>query len=279
MGNSVTVTVADSDVTLTPQQTVTTTATVSVPVFFAKVFRSAPVSIKAVATAEAATVAGGTGCLKPFWILNSNGQHDPKTGACTKPLLSGGVPTNNWTLPIDIMVYGNSSPSNYELVNPNSYDGSMAGSCTGGGGAVDVATAIGSCVPASCGGTMCKSNGGKVGPTLKAISDLVGSSPDKFVDIGQYENPTSGVILDTSRSLVTAVIWDDCGKCKPDSGYSNCGKTGFPVAGFGQMFITTVGGKQVTAKLVKFAGCGADNQGSGGTGPYAIPVRLVNKAN
>jgi Flp pilus assembly protein TadG len=272
LGKDVTLTVVDVTTSAT-QQSITVKASAVSPVFFAKAFWPTDnLGINATATAEAATVAGGTGCLKPFWILNSNGKYD-KDGNCTQPLISGGVPTNNWTLPIDLVLYGPSSPSNYELVNPNSFDGTMAGSCSGTGGAITVEDSIGGCFEASCGTNMrmCKDNGGKVSHITDRVLDVTGNPPDTFVGLGQYKN-AAGVISNTSPSLVSAVIWDDCGKCKPEPGYS-----GFPVAGFGKVFITTNTAKLIEGKLVGYNSCGPDNSGSGGSGPYAVPIRLVHR--
>lgn len=89
---------------------------------------------------------------------------------------------------------------------------------------------------------------------------------------------SNGTLVDSSKSLITIGIIDDCpaGSATYNTLNSLTGGPGtqFPVGGFGEVFITGTSGKDINSYLVSVGVCGK-NAGPGGTGPAAIPVRLV----
>jgi hypothetical protein len=119
-----------------------------------------------------------------------------------------------------------------------------------------------------------------VGPTKQGISDLIGSPPDTWVSIGQYQ--TSVGLSDMSRSLAVAPVWDSCHQ-NVSPGYAG---QQVKVIGFVELFFDGMPGNQVQAHLVNATSC--SNSGGGGgsgtsssaatgsnTGPFGIPVRLI----
>ncbi|HEV8522914.1 MAG TPA: hypothetical protein VGQ71_00325, partial [Terriglobales bacterium] len=126
-----------------------------------------------------------------------------------------------------------------------------------------------------CGEVLQTANGVKVGQVGDDVNNLIGApNQDTWGGLGQYRDGTTGDLKDTSRSLVTVAVWDDC------KDEITSGKQDFTIVGFAQVFMDAIrsggpGGKHIDAHLVSVASC-SKGVGSGtGTGPSATPVRLV----
>lgn len=302
MGNTITM---PTPVVDQNAQTVTTTAAVTVPVFFARVFLRGPVDVQTTATAEAGQEAGGTTCLRPFWVLNSNRSYDPATGTCSNPLIRPDGTLNpvieaalstpaGYPLPLYADCAYNTdityecdhpmTPSQWGLIDPMSYGG--------GGGAAGIVDILQTCVDKAvlCSSTLDTKNGAAVGPVLRAVDELIGDpNQDTFLAPMKYQS-SSGNILDTSKSVITMAIYDDCNPAAPNPVIP--GKQSFKTIGFGSVFVkrTVRTGKPrdryIDAVLVSLGSCGSGGSGSGGgtgsggtgtTGGY--PIRLINKTN
>ena len=84
--------------------------------------------------------------------------------------------------------------------------------------------------------------------------------------------PDANSASDTSTSVVTLTVWDNCDPHFPIA----AGVQQYPAAGMVQLFLETPDNNgNIVAHLVGFADC--DTNGTG-TGPGGIPVRLVNTA-
>jgi Flp pilus assembly protein TadG len=250
---------------LTPSYTqpgrVTVSITRNVNTAFARVIGANQEAVTVLATAEASTLAGGTTCLRPFWITNS------QNGSCTNPLvLSNGAPNPNINLSnYPISMHDNASPSQWGFIDF-------------GNGANSINDSTASCqnVKITCSSPLTVETG-NVTSIQNSLQNLIGQpQQDTFVAAGQYQS-YAGTVSDTSKSVITIAILDDCnGQSVPTSGSNQI----INVAAFGDVFIDNVdfngSNKTVNGHLVNYRSCGGiGNPGSGGTGPYAIPVRLV----
>ena len=130
-----------------------------------------------------------------------------------------------------------------------------------------------------------------VGPTQQGVGDLITNTPDTWVGVGKYQAP-NGTISDTSNQLTIAPIWQDCGTTPIHSGTNG---QQVAVIGFLEIFVDGMsnangclgggGGKggggaksYVQAHPVNPLSCGAiGSQPGPGTGPMAIPIRLVQQ--
>lgn len=107
--------------------------------------------------------------------------------------------------------------------------------------------------------------------TRYAFQQLQGSPPDRFLGVANY-GPDPNSASDTSTSVVTLPVWNDCDPHFPVAS----GVQQYPVTGMVQLFLETPDASgNIVAHLVGFADC--DTNGTG-TGPGGIPVRLVNTA-
>jgi hypothetical protein len=217
--------------------------------------------VTVLATAEASTLAGGTICLRPFWITNS------QNGSCTNPLiLSNGAPNPNIDLSnYPISLHDNSSPSQWGFIDF-------------GNGANSINDTTSSCqnVKITC-ATPLDVETGNITSIQNSLQGLIGQpQQDTFLAPGEYKS-YAGAISDTSKSLVTIAILDDCnGQTVPPSGSHET----ITIAAFADVFVDDVNfsgsNKAIDGHLINYRSCGGiGNPGSGGTGPYAIPVRLV----
>jgi Flp pilus assembly protein TadG len=250
---------------LTPNSTqpgrVTVNITRNIDTAFARVIGVNQQPVTVIATAEASRLAGGTTCLRPFWVTNS------QKGSCANPLIMpNGAPNPNIDLSnYPISLHDNSSPSQWGFIDF-------------GSGAASITDAITSCqnVKISCAAPLTVESG-NITSIEKPLEDLIGQPhQDTFIASGQYRTDR-GAIADTSRSVVTVAILDDCnGQSVPPAGSHQT----IAVASFADVFIDDVNfsgsNKAIDGHLVNYRSCGGiGSPGSGGTGPYAIPVRLV----
>jgi Flp pilus assembly protein TadG len=105
--------------------------------------------------------------------------------------------------------------------------------------------------------------------TRSAFQQLQGDTPDRFFGVGNYGQDASSA-SDTSSSVLTVPVWDNCNPAYPIA----AGVQTYPVAGMVQLFLETPDTNgNIVAHLVGFTDCDSNTSG---TGPGAIPVRLVN---
>jgi hypothetical protein len=254
--------------------------------FFAGVLGLNQATIGARGIAEASANSTGSSCSKPWFIPNTVLSPNSACQACAngEVFVSGGNVTG----------FGQGMVGTSFTLKPGNPQNSLApgqfyairmGDSTGGN---DYRTNIATCTPelVYCQETYSVEPGNMIGPTLQGVNDLMGPNPDTFLALGQYQR-SDGTIGDTSRQLISAPIWDECGipgfcpgEQLPDAGAN----LQIPVVGFALIFLEGVQGNDVIARLLGVSGCGAGGGGGGGggggpappeTGPYSIPVRLV----
>ncbi|HSB74330.1 MAG TPA: hypothetical protein VLC12_01695, partial [Terriglobales bacterium] len=280
------------------------TGPAAVGTFFARAIGWKSVAVATRATAEASKQAGGTHCLKPFYIANTVvAVSDPDvTTACG----SGHYlfdPAN----PGSLTVYAQAQmgqPITLRPVGPkNAAVPSQYASLDFGSGASTYSCVISHCLndpsckvdptilknfTGECGDSLETQNGNDPNKTYWGINDLIspgGAAPDSWYQ----SNPTSqGFVFcyesapsttcdsslwrDTSQSLITAPVWDNCKTS------ISTGKQTVPLIGFVEVFVDGVdkGTGNITAHLVTGSSCGGGGSGPGsGAGPAAIPVRLI----
>jgi Flp pilus assembly protein TadG len=315
LGQSVTVTPGDITVDTTNRRVTVTVARLGdngIGTFFAKAIGVTNVSVQTQATAQASRTAGGSRCIKPIYIPNTvlsaaattqaacdAGEvlfdpHNPgQFSAWAKNTdgnfkYSGMCATIRPTSPADVKK-GDFSPGQFFSLDFGS--GGSTYRCVWSSCLNDIACNADQSVIA-CGKEYPVKTGDMVGPTKQGVGDLIGDSPDTWVDVGQYETP-SGTILDTSRSLGTVPVWDNCNH---PIGSGTNGQTA-AVLGFVEVFVDGMGNSTVCSggrggqkdfvevHMVNATPCGSGTGGSGGgsgggtggtgTGPFAVPVQLI----
>jgi Flp pilus assembly protein TadG len=278
LGTPVTITAANVTVDLINQRVtvvVPRTASTGNPVatYFAKIFGINSADIVASAAAEASTTPSAAMCLKPIYVPNTVLSSETPTKACADGQIIFDSSGN-------LTGYSSGKAGQAITVRPlgggSGYVPSQWGSIDFGSGASTYRCSIESCLPqcgvdprtVSCGTSFLVETGNMDGPTRQGIGNLLGSTPDQWQGVGKYLH--NGLLTDTSQELVTVVIWDNC---KQSISPGTQGQT-VRVAGFGSVFITGIDSNGVAGRFVGAASCGTGG-GPGGTGPLAIPVRLV----
>jgi hypothetical protein len=157
--------------------------------------------------------------------------------------------------------------------------------CSGGN---DYREAIASCLAESainCLDTYSVKTGNMIGPTKQGVEGggpisgggLIGSPSDVwngFVgNVATFRFQGGGTIVDTSRALVVAPIWDICTTLGADGKLTGTGVQ-IPVVGFALLFVDGMSGNDVIVHLVDVQGCGTTPV-TNETGPFAVPLRLV----
>ncbi len=283
--------------------TVPRTGSNAIPLFFARIFGLTTSDVAATATAEASLSPTGGRCIKPIFIPNT--ALSPETTAATAckdtpPQIMLDPTTHNasaWlnTLPpCPAPPTQPSSPCNPGSpisLKPNSPPGALDPSqyytLDLGSGANTYQCVWSYCMsnPAcgadqsllQCGSSYPVKTGNMVGPTQQGVDGLIcgpsgncNTNPqDQWQGIGDYYNPSTGMISTDSRSLTIAPVWDDCSN--PIMPGTN-GQVA-QVVGFVEIFVDGTSGSNVVGHVVSVLGCGPS--GSTGTGPFATPVRLV----
>ncbi|HSF17903.1 MAG TPA: pilus assembly protein TadG-related protein [Vicinamibacteria bacterium] len=236
--------------------------------------------------AEASAVSTGASCTKPWFIPNSILSTQPSCAACAagELFVSGGTVTP-WAL-TQVGAQFTVKPGNPQnsLAPGQFYAIAMPGSMGGN----DYRDNIANCAPGTvyCANAYTVEPGNMIGPTKQGVLELIGPNPDTYMGVGLYQH-ADGTMSDTSRQLIVAPIWDECGMpnfCPggqlPDSGRN----LQIPVVGFALLFLEGVQGNDVIARLIWVSACGGGGGGGGGpgsgpeppeTGPYSIPVRLI----
>lgn len=274
------------------------TVTKTVGTFFGKVLGMLNSNIQTVATAQASDQPTATQCLKPFWIANTAFANPAKyptpLAACDagQVLIDSCSKTENTAFINSVLgkstdAWGKDvaagQPSQWGLIK---LDDTAVGPV--------IRCAISGCLndcnlsanAYACGSQVPPNLGLKVGNVAPETKDLIGQpKQDQWVNFGEYLNPNTGVTSDTSKSLATVVVYDNCPKPKYcgetiDSGMS--GANYVTVVGFGTFFIEKVQGNTIPTRLVSLSDCGntggTDPGGNVQTGPFAYPVRLVQNA-
>jgi len=272
-----------------------------ISVYFARVWGWTKSDLLTRATAEASGAPEATYCLKPVFLPNTIlTQLDPVTGACSPSLPTG--PQVLFTTPDNLgawassQIYSASNPVlNIRPTQPSSalQPGQFYSLDFGDGGST-YRCALGQCLsscgvttPIQCGQGLPLETGNMVGPTRQGINDLLNSPPDLWAGLSgnnswQFQiGGSAGPLSDTSQQLVVAPVWDNCPN--PPDPYGQTVVSGtrgqkVNVIGFVKMFVTGMSGGNVQAHIAGAISCedwAAANQPSPPTGPYAVPVRLV----
>jgi len=293
MGQAVAITPADVAVDMVNQTVVVTVERTGargnpVDTYLARGlgFDSADIGVRA--AAEAATSSVGDGCTKP-WIVPSTifSGPDPCQACLDGQVLIldrvvqrtfvNSIIGQQFTIkpnrPSDVLV-----PSNF-----------MAIELGNGSGANVYRENIINCAPVdvSCNAVYRVEPGNMRGPTVQGVQALVGDPPDQFWDVADY-GPNHA---DTSQSLIVAPIWDACNDPLFQIGEESGGKGGcacpvecvapgngtfYTVAGFALLFINGVDHSDgVQATLINVSDCGGNLIDPQETGPFSIPIRLI----
>jgi Flp pilus assembly protein TadG len=270
MGQSVAITAANVAVDTSKYRvtvTVPRTGANAVETFFARVIGFNSVNVSVTATAEAARNSTGTFCLKPFYMPMqigagcSGGSIFDANGKLKSQYVGIQIPNGG--------LWNNIEPSQWGLL------------ALGGRGGSNLRDSIGTCfsdAPIQCGDSLGTEPGRKVGPVMQGVDDLITNdgavSPDQWSAVANYIDGVSGIHKVTSRSLVTVAVWD----CADPIAHGRNGEV--TVGGFAEVFIDGVshqgntGG--IAGHLVSASQCGTGAGGvTTGTGPFAVPVRLI----
>lgn len=247
--------------------------------FFAKAMGTTKAAIHVSGVAEAATTPTGAFCTKPWFVPNtilspqqpctacqSGNQLLVKNGKIT-PYAQSFIDSNN-----NLITIKPQSPSN--ALGPGQF---YPFQLTGAQGASVYRRNIETCAPlaVSCGTSYIFATGNMNGPTQAGTNNLIGSPPDTYQGVGQYQR-ADGTVSDTSRSLVLVPVWDDCNTpsfCPTNKLQGN--NNSATVIAFALVFITGVPGGNVQARLINIVRCSGSGGGGGTPAPFALPVRLV----
>lgn len=264
------------------------TVTVTVPqagsnaiaTFFARVLGIDSVDIQAKATAQAWSAGAASKCLKPIFIPNTVLSNAPSAAtACS----NGEVLFTPGTFQLSAWANGRVPTTQPIAIRPVKPSGALVPSQYysldfGSGGSTYRCT-IGQCLTEcgvtaiSCGSRLPVETGALNGPTKQGVDDLIGNPPDTWIGPGEYG--TQAGTATTSRSLVVAPVWNSCDPAND----IRSGKAGqsIEIVGFVTAFVVPMQGNNVEAYIVNRTTCADFGGGAGGTatGPYGIPVRLV----
>ena len=290
LGQGVTLSAGDIAVDVANRRvtvTVSRTGANGIGTYFARIVGKNTVDVVTKATAEASRTAGATHCLKPIFIPNTilsglTPDQSKKPNACAANQLifdSGGNVTSFAQSLEGTQITPGIRPSDPQTnLGPSQFY-----SLDFGSGANTYRCTLGQCMndclisgSVTCGNSYPLETGDMTGPTKQGVNDLIGNPPDQWVAVGQYRH-ADGNIYDTSQSLVVAPVWDDCSQ-NISPGYHG---QKVKVIGFIELFIDSDTGKQVQAHFVqpimcpKPGGGGTNTANGDNTGPYSIPVRLI----
>jgi len=255
-----------------------------VDTYFARVLGHNSSDVSAKATAEAGFQGSASRCVKPIYIPNTllSSQTTAKLACSNKEVIFDAAgDTTSFATPL----IPSKKPVQIQSTSPpNAMVPSQFYALDFGSGGNTYQCAWGQCLnycsgtsEIACGSKYPVETGALNGPTRHGVDDLIGKQPDKWLSSGKYD--VNGVTMTTSKSLVVAPVWDNC----DPANVIVSGKSGQEVAviGFVELFIDGMTGNDVKAHVVAPIKC--PNPGGGGgagnpnpsTGPYAIPVRLV----
>jgi Flp pilus assembly protein TadG len=258
-----------------------------VDAFFARVLGHNSSDVSAKATAEASKQGSASRCVKPVFLPNtilSNKSTDPNdaNGACKRGEVVFDAAGN-------ITAFATAKMGTQQGIRPVSPNKALAPSqfysLDFGSGGSTYRCAWGECLnycagtsSIACGQSYPVETGDMNGPTKQGVDDLIGKPSDRWIGIGQYD--VNGVTMSTSKSLVVAPIWNNCDPANQIVPGSH--GQAVAVIGFLELFVDGMQGQVVNAHLVAPIACPRNGGGGGGagdpnsnTGPYAVPVRLV----
>jgi Flp pilus assembly protein TadG len=270
--------------------------TISRPVntFFGGVLGVTETMVRTIATAEASEVASASHCVKPIFIPNTvlaayaGKNRDQACAGYSATMFKADRTKNAWAE--GALKQNYSTPLVVRPMDPSlALEPSQYYSIDFGAGGDTYGCTISHCLndpvcktdpdvvqnlSVSCDPTkkLWTQNGADVGNTVKGVEELLELSGNDLFEDGPP--PTYSGKVD-SMQLVAMPVWDNC--AEPISP----GKHQFPVIGFAQVFIQgiTKNGKNkgnVTGYIVGFDECGGGGPAGGTeTGPFAVPVRLV----
>jgi Flp pilus assembly protein TadG len=268
--------------------------------FFAGALGISQMGTEARAVAEASLTGNASHCVKPVFVANTVlSSKDPKAACDAKETLLNPDGTisafaKNAGILGSCLFMRPTTPK--EALAPSQFY-----SLDFGSGANTYKCSWGQCLNScdvntdviQCGKPFPLKTGNMVGPTAQGVSDLIGSPPDIWGGVGKYyPGGDTSKPSDSSRSLATVPVWDNCSG-PPISPGTN-GQT-VTIAGFLEMFIdgqqgwsagclgaTSGSGSSTWIKthVVGEIACGNGSSGGGGptpmnTGPFATPIRLV----
>jgi hypothetical protein len=260
--------------------TVPRTGADAIPTYFARAIGTNEVDVIGRATAECSTVGTGSRCLKPIYVPNTIMSELAPQAACDagEVLFTNGGNLTTFALS-KVGQQRDIRPSNPQ----NALTPSQFYSLDFGAGANTYRCTLGQCLSdceintevVRCGESYPLKTGNMVGPTRQGVGDLTGPTPDEWVQVGQYRRD-DGNIYDTSNQLVVAPVWNNCVQ-NISPGYNG---QQVRVIGFVQLFIDGMQAQDVQAHFVSPIACSTGGQGQAGetganTGPYGVPIRLV----
>jgi len=277
LGQSVTIAASDVNVDQSNRRvtvTVSRLAGSGITTYFAKVMGINAVDVQTKATAEASKNAAGGYCIKPVYMPNTALSANANACSAGETIFDASGNLTPFALanlgqPVTVRPLGGASS-----IVPSQW-----GSLDFGSGAATYKCAIENCLnecgvsasQISCGHAFSPETGNMDGPTQQGFTDLIGNPADQWQGIGEYVS--NGVLQDTSKSLVPVVVWNNCVQTITP------GKAGQTVniIGYSTVFVTAVSGSAIQGRFVYAASCNTVGGGGagGGTGPLAVPIRLV----
>ena len=295
LGQTVTITAANVVVDTANYKitvTVPRTGDNGITTYFAKVLGVNSADVQTKATAQAWQSGAAASCLKPIFLPNTIlSAKDPDAACKSGEVMFSGSGSNYQVTSWGQNQIPTLSPLNIRPMNPADVKKNLAAgqyysldfSNRTDPGASTYRCTLGDCLnqcsgvpsPIVCGSSFPIKTGDMVGPTHQGVDDLIGNPPtDTWIAPGEYQTPLG--VASTSRALVVAPVWDDCSQTI-DSGYKG---QAVQIIGFATVFVSGMKGNNVQAYIVGENGCsGAGGSGSGSsstaTGPYGVPVRLV----
>jgi Flp pilus assembly protein TadG len=301
LGQNVTIGAGDVAVDTTKRQvtvTVSRLGTSGVNTFFGKAIGVSKVSVQVQAVAQASASAGATRCLKPVYIPNTIYSALSPDQACKVNPPQIIFDSNN-----NISTWAKDQNGGFRFlaqctfVRPTNPNGALAPSqfysLDFGSGAstyrdvwAKCLNEVGGASPGivQCGDKVPVETGNMVGPTNQGVGDMIGNPPDTWLGpdptTGVFKYQTSTGVSDTSKSLATMAVWDNCHNT------ITSGKNGQSAAiiGFLEVFVDGMsnncsgsanGGSNVRVHTVNAIGCSASGSGSTTPGPFAVPVQLI----
>jgi hypothetical protein len=301
LGQPVTIAAGDVVVDTTKRQvtvTVSRLGTSGVNTFFGKALGMSQVSVQVQAMAQASASAGATRCMKPVYIPNTIYSTLSPDQACAANPPQVIFDSNN-----NISTWAQSQNGNLrfigqcELIRPTNPSGALAPSqfysLDFGSGAQTYRDLWSHCLNevsgaspgiVQCGDSIPVETGNMVGPTNQGVGDLIGNpadtwlGPDPTTGVLQYQ--TAAGVSDTSKSLGTVAVWDNC----HNTITSGTNGQSAPIIGFIEMFVDGMsnncsgpanGGSNVRVHTVNAVGCSGSGSGSTTPGPFAVPIQLV----
>jgi Flp pilus assembly protein TadG len=274
-----TLTAADVDIQVDfPNRIVTVGVGQNRGMFFSRFLGRTQATIGATAVAAVSAAATGAYCVKPWYLPNTIASIKTPCDACSasEVLIQNGSLTNYGLNNLGNDIFLKPQQPTFTF-NPGDF---QAFDFPGSSGASDYRNNIAVCPAAAaiCKESYSLASGNMVGPTTQGVEDLLKIlPPDEYLAVGRYRRP-DGTIVDTSKKLILAPVWDTCGMpgfC-PGNKFPS-GTKSIAVAGFALVFLENVQAEAVEARLINAFQCGPGSPGASEVAPFSVPVRLVHK--